>query len=102
MTDELIDRFGEPPASVQGLISVALLRNRCAALGFSAVEQKGVWLRLFPARVDPAQVAALSASLGKLFRVNAGAKPFYEIRSVGSLTPTEILSGALDVIEKAV
>ena len=102
VTDELIDRFGEPPASVQGLISVALLRNRCAALGFSAVEQKGVWLRLFPARVDPAQVAALSASLGKLFRVNAGAKPFYEIRSVGSLTPTEILSGALDVIEKAV
>ena len=25
--DELIDRFGEPPASVKGLLDVALLRN---------------------------------------------------------------------------
>ena len=28
--DELIDRFGEPPASVKGLLDVALLRNTAA------------------------------------------------------------------------
>lgn len=33
VTDELIDRFGEPPESVNGLIEVALLRNRASALG---------------------------------------------------------------------
>ena len=31
--DELIDRFGEPPASVKGLIDVALIRNTAASLG---------------------------------------------------------------------
>ena len=31
--DELIDRFGEPPAAVQGLVDVALLRNMAAAVG---------------------------------------------------------------------
>ena len=28
--DELIDRFGEPPAAVCGLVDVALLRNMAA------------------------------------------------------------------------
>ncbi len=31
VTDELIDRFGEPPASVKGLLDVALLRNTASA-----------------------------------------------------------------------
>lgn len=32
VTDELIDRFGDPPGAVQGLIDVALVRGRAAAL----------------------------------------------------------------------
>ena len=102
VTDELIDRFGEPPASVTGLISVALLRNRCAALGFTAVEQQGVWLRLYPAVVEPAHVAALAGAFKKLFRVKAGAKPVYELRAAAGLTPLEILSAALDAVEGAI
>ena len=97
--DELIDRFGEPPVSVTGLISVALLRNRCAALGFASVEQEGVWIRLYPAAVDPVHVAALAGAFKKLFRVKAGAKPVYEIRTAAGLTPLEILSSALDAVE---
>ena len=31
--DELCDRFGEPPRSVAGLLDVALIRSRAAALG---------------------------------------------------------------------
>ena len=101
VTDELIDRFGEPPATVTGLISVALMRNRCAALGISAVEQEGPWLRLCPAAVEPAKVAALSAVFKKLFRVKAGAKPAYELHAAPGLTPLELLGTALDALEGA-
>ncbi len=99
--DELIDRFGEPPQSVQGLIDIALLRSRCEKCGILSVEQQGVYVRIFPRSIEPTHIAALSAQLGKLFRLNAGAKPYYEIRIVGKLTPTDILDGALKAIEAA-
>ena len=37
VTDELIDRFGDPPASVMGLIRVALARNRATLLGITEI-----------------------------------------------------------------
>ncbi len=39
--DELIDRFGEPPASVKGLLDVALLRNTAARPGRHRGEAAG-------------------------------------------------------------
>ena len=100
--DELIDRFGEPPKSVQGLIEISLLRNRCAAVGILKVEQQDCFVRIFPDVIDTRYVAALSAELGRLFRLNAGAKPYYEIRLLGTITPIEVLEGAVSVIEKSI
>ena len=40
MTDELIDRFGEPPKSVMTLINVALLRGEAAQAGIREITQK--------------------------------------------------------------
>ncbi len=100
--DELIDRFGEPPESVLGLIRIALLRNRCVALGILSVEQKGDCLHLYPNEIDQRCVAALSAQLGRLFRLNAGAKPYYEVRAVGTIKPMDMLEGLLEELEKAV
>lgn len=39
--DELIDRYGDPPKSVIGLIDVALLRNSASRLGVKEISQKG-------------------------------------------------------------
>lgn len=36
----LIDRYGEPPKSVTGLIEAALLRNTAAALGITEIQQR--------------------------------------------------------------
>jgi transcription-repair coupling factor (superfamily II helicase) len=40
MTDELIDRFGDPPSSVNALIHIALLRGEAADTGISEISQK--------------------------------------------------------------
>ncbi len=101
VTDELIDRFGEPPKSVKGLIDIALIRNRSAALGIISIEQQESFLRIYPAEINPAHIAALSAALGRLFRVNAGAKPFYEIRMVGTLKPYDVMEGAIAAMENS-
>ena len=41
LTDELVDRFGDPPASVNALIHVALLRGEAGRAGISDITQKG-------------------------------------------------------------
>ena len=40
MVDELIDRFGDPPSSVNALISVALLRSEAGRAGITDISQK--------------------------------------------------------------
>jgi transcription-repair coupling factor (superfamily II helicase) len=46
VTDELIDRFGEPPESVNGLIEIALLRNLASELGIYEIKQQNDVLHL--------------------------------------------------------
>ena len=63
LLDELIDRFGEPPQSVKGLVDVALLRNTAAQFGFKEITQKGDSLHLLPEKLDPNLVAMLNTVL---------------------------------------
>ena len=46
LVDELIDRYGEPPRTVNNLITVALLRGAAMACGVTAIDQKGDTLLL--------------------------------------------------------
>ena len=49
--EELTDRYGAPPAEVEGLIAIARLRRRAAASGLSDVVAMGPNLRIAPAQL---------------------------------------------------
>ena len=51
MIDELRDRYGEPPADVEGLLAVARLRRRAAQAGLADVVAMGPNLRIAPANL---------------------------------------------------
>ncbi len=51
VVDELRDRYGEPPAEVEGLVAVARLRRRAARAGLADVVAMGPNLRIAPARL---------------------------------------------------
>ncbi len=59
MTDEMIDRFGDPPKSVNTLIHVALLRGEASRAGITAISQKAGWLHFALADFDMRQISAL-------------------------------------------
>ncbi|MBQ2829197.1 MAG: transcription-repair coupling factor [Clostridia bacterium] len=61
--DELIDRFGEPPKSVMGLIDVVLLRAAAVKNGISEIGQAGDRLLLYSDTLDMKKVAAVSNAL---------------------------------------
>lgn len=82
ITDELIDRYGDPPQSVTNLIAIALLRARAAALGIPEMAQKENALRLSLPHPDFAQVAAVCGLEKYKSRLlfNAGDKPYLALR----------------------
>lgn len=51
VVDELRDRYGEPPAEVEGLVAVARLRRRAARAGLADVVAMGPNLRIAPAHL---------------------------------------------------
>ena len=77
ITDELCDRFGDPPPSVNTLIQVALLRGEASRSGIVDIAQKGGFLRFAFADFDFESISALYALdtwKGRV-KVEAGGKP---------------------------
>ena len=99
--DELIDRFGEPPACVQGLISVSLLRNSAADLGIYEIGQKGNNLILYIEKMDVSRVGALAAAMGNRISINAAAQPYIALKTTLTDSPITLLRQAIDVMAKA-
>jgi transcription-repair coupling factor (superfamily II helicase) len=82
LTDELIDRFGDPPSSVNSLIHVALLRGEAGRARITDITQKAGALRFTVEDFDMERVSALYARpeyKGRL-RVEAGSKPCLSLR----------------------
>ncbi len=94
MTDELIDRFGDPPRSVNNLIHVALMRGEAAEAGITEISQKGGRLMYKLADFDMAVISGLynlEEFRGKL-KVEAGSTPGVSLK----------LSPGADVIGQSV
>ena len=60
MTDELIDRFGDPPRPVNNLIAIAQLRGEAIACGMTDIAQKGDQITFTMARFDLQAVSSLA------------------------------------------
>ncbi len=94
--DELIDRFGEPPTAVQGLIDVALLRNMAAALDIYEVKQQTDTLLLYQKSLNMEAGARMTAALKGRVLISAGAKPYFAVKIQKGLTALDTLREALE------
>ena len=82
LTDELCDRFGDPPACVNSLIHVALLRGEASQAGLTDIVQKGGALRFSFRDFDFERISALYAKepwKGRV-KVEAGTAPAVAVK----------------------
>lgn len=80
--DEFIDRFGNPPISVQNLIRIAVLRSKARKMGVTEISQDGYKIRfsLVPnVRFGSNTIPALVAEYGERIRFNGGSNPFIRL-----------------------
>lgn len=82
LTDELIDRYGDPPRQVNNLIAVALMRSVAAKNGISEITQKGSTLTFLLSDFDLARISELCGGEKYKGRVlfSAGSMPYLSLR----------------------
>ncbi len=97
--DELIDRFGEPPTAVQGLVEVALLRNMAVGAGITEVRETRDAVLLYPAALDMKKAVALSAALKGRMMISAGSKPYYTVKMQKGLSALDTLREVLEAAQ---
>lgn len=99
--DELIDRFGEPPESVKGLIDIALLRNTASKLGITEIKQQSGSLLLYQSKIDMRQIEALVKALKGRVLLSAGSNPYISIKLLRD-SPIDALYQVLDIMNSAI
>ncbi len=52
ITDELVDRFGEPPVPTQNLLQIALIHNIAVKCGITSIKQDASGIHITPERLD--------------------------------------------------
>ena len=97
--DELRDRFGDIPPSVNGLIEVSLCRNRAAELGIYEIGQRGDTLYLYCEEINPSLVLDISSVLRGRVGVTSKGKQSINIKMLPAQSPLEALSEVFTATE---
>ncbi len=105
MLDELIDRFGEPPRSVQNLLTVSVLREQAHACFITEIRETpdGIVFSLFErAQIDPAKIPAFVAALqpGMSFKADRNHPRFLYRRQRSDPGTLELMEQILDACRK--
>ena len=97
--DELIDRFGEPPTAVMGLIKVATLRNMASALGITEIRQNDSALLFFPKELDLERISMATQKLqGRLTVDLMSKRPHLTAAFKTGERPIELMKTVLEAL----
>lgn len=95
--DELADRFGDVPKSVNGLINIALLRAKAEKLGIYEIKQQPEHLLIYVKQVKSEAVAEIIGKLNGRAVLHAGDKPYISVKIRKSDTIGYLLDEIFDM-----
>lgn len=78
--DELRDRFGDPPASITGLLQIALLRNSAVAAGVYEITQRSSAVLLYMSAPDVRYATELNKKFKGRVMLSAAKKPYIAVK----------------------
>ena len=99
--DELIDRFGEPPACVMGLITVSLLRNSALLQGVYEIGRTGNNVKLYIESLQMEKISQLAKYMPGRITVSAAGKPHIAIKVNVGEDQLSVIRKALDIMSRA-
>lgn len=99
VTDELIDRFGDPPPEVDVLIKVAMLRTDAAKLGFYEIKQNNNSFLLYTKSIDMEMVAILVKNMRGRILVTKGIKPYITVKKAMGQASIDCIQEVTDLLK---
>ena len=97
--DELIDRFGEPPKAVLGLITVSQLRSAAAEAGIHEIRQSGEKYMLYSKKLDLEVFAKLSEKLPHRVTIIDKNPPYIAVKVNTKVSAAENMEEILSAIQ---
>ena len=97
--DELRDRYGDIPPSVEGLIEVSLCRNTAASLGIYEIGQRGDTLYLYCEEINTSLVLDISSVLRGRVGLTKTGKKSINIRKKDGQDSLEALKEIFSAVE---
>lgn len=101
ITDELIDRYGEPPKSVMGLINVALLRNSASRLGIKEIVQRKDNIVFYIRQTEIGPIMALTSKYKGRILVNGSSESYFSVKLLPKQEPIALMKEVLSTMESA-
>lgn len=99
--DELIDRYGEPPASVTGLVDVARLRNMACDSYVKEITQVGEDMLFYLSKFDMAKLGAVSKAVGKRMHLETVGRPRMVVALEKNDRPLDIMETVITAMNEA-
>lgn len=99
LLDELIDRYGDPPRAIQGLINVALTRNMASDLTITEISQKNGIMYFYLRAADMEQIQALTKAYKGRVTVNGGEKSYIAVKMKGE-KPVELMQEVIRIMKE--
>lgn len=99
LLDEFIDRYGDPPKAIQGLITVALTRNLAGKAGIKEITQRKDVLMIYVSSATMEQIQALVAEFKGRVSVNGSSeKPYIAIKLTPADKPVDVMQRAVEIM----
>lgn len=99
--DELIDRYGEPPQCVQGLITVSLLRNTALQQSVYEIGRSGGKIKLFIETLEMDKISMLAKYMRGRITVSSAGKPHIAIKVNPGEEQLTLIRKALEIMSKS-
>lgn len=94
--DELIDRYGDVPKSVEGLVDISLIRVTAAQLGVYEINQNKDSLIFYSDNLKMQSLKPLLDALGNRVLVNASGKPYLSVKLQTNEAPLSLINVVLN------
>lgn len=99
LIDEFIDRYGDPPKSILGLITVALVRNMAGDIGITEITQRSGNMVFVISYASIEQVQALVAEYKDRVTMNSSAdKPYISIKLDKKEKTVDLMKNAVTIL----
>lgn len=96
VTDELIDRYGEPPKPVYGLIEVAQIRNMAQNIGVNEIIQNKDGISFYTEKPDMQKIGKLNSIMDGRINLNLSGRVCFKIAPLKGETALALMRTILE------